>query len=147
MKQNRAKVIFHFACIRLSVTFFLFQLDGKIAKQIIHAVCEDADEGGYDSAKHPVLVVNALNSILLIVADPNIAQDLYTTKNMFYDKTGSFEAIFSNLLGRSFLFSEADEHWKAKRKACAHAFYKSRLVNMLETLKDKIEASINEWKA
>ena len=86
-------------------------------------------------------------NIILIISDPNVAQDLYTTKNAIYDKSGAFEAIFSNLMGRSFIFSKADEHWKAKRKACAHAFYKSRLVNMLEILKDKIEADLNEWKA
>jgi len=46
--------------------------------------------------------------------------------------------VFSKFMGESFLFSRADEVWKAKRKACAHAFYKERLVHMLEVLKDKM---------
>ena len=44
-----------------------------------------------------------------------------------------------DLLGNSFLFSKGDAVWKAKRKACAHAFYKDQLKVMMEVLKDKIE--------
>lgn len=56
-------------------------------------------------------------------------------------------AVFSNLLGDSFLFSTADADWKAKRKACAHAFYKERLVPMLEIFKDKSSALCESWLA
>lgn len=72
---------------------------------------------------------------------------MFTSKNAIFDKNGTFEAITANLLGHSFLFSKADEKWKAKRKACAHAFYKDKLVRMLETLKDKIEFYCDEWMA
>jgi cytochrome P450 len=74
----------------------------------------------------------------LYVADPDMVQDLWVKKNSIFDKTGNFVGIFSKLFGNSFLFSKADEIWKAKRKACSHAFYKERLVHMLEVLKDKI---------
>jgi len=39
------------------------------------------------------------------------------------------------MLGHSFLTSKGDDLWKAKRKACAHAFYKDKLEAMLEVLK------------
>ena len=42
-------------------------------------------------------------------------------------------------MGKSFIFSKADQEWKAKRKACAHAFYKEKLMKMMETIKDKVE--------
>ena len=74
-----------------------------------------------------------------------MVQDLFVKKNSIFDKTGNFEGIFSKLLGSSFLFSKADELWKAKRKACAHAFYKERLVIMIETLKDKLEEDCKLW--
>ena len=35
--------------------------------------------------------------------------------------------------------------WKAKRKACSHAFYKDRLEHMLDTLKVKLMAEFEEW--
>ena len=71
------------------------------------------------------------------INDPAIVQDLFTKQNTKIDKVGDSEAIFMDLLGKSFLFSKGDDVWKAKRKACSHAFYKERLVFMLETLKDK----------
>lgn len=74
-----------------------------------------------------------------------MVQDLFVSKNAIFDKTGTFEGIFSKLLHKSFLFSEGDAIWKAKRKACAHAFYKDRLVHMLELLKDKIEEDCDRW--
>ena len=82
------------------------------------------------------MLVNLFGRINLFVADPGVVQDMIVTKNAQIDKTGEFEAVFSNIFGRSFVFSKTDEHWKAKRKACAHAFYKDRLVHMLEVLKE-----------
>ena len=55
------------------------------------------------------------------------------------------ETMFRDSIGESFVFSKGDESWKAKRKACAHAFYKERLVLMLETLKLKINEPAIEW--
>ena len=55
------------------------------------------------------------------------------------------EALFKNLFGNSFLFSKGDEVWKQKRKTTAHAFYKDRLVHMLEALKDKVFDVHSQW--
>lgn len=74
----------------------------------------------------------------MMVSDPDMIQDLLVQKNALYDKTGTLEGVFSKLMGESFLFSRATESWKAKRKACAHAFYKERLVHMIEVLKEKL---------
>lgn len=50
-------------------------------------------------------------------------------------------------MGNSFVFSKIDAGWKAKRKACAHAFYKERLVHMLDILKDKLAERCETWLA
>ena len=63
---------------------------------------------------------------------------MYGAKNAIYDKTGEYEAFFKNLFGNSFFFSKGDDIWKKKRRASAHAFYKDRLVHMLDALKDKV---------
>ena len=76
-----------------------------------------------------------------------MVHDLLIAKNSLFDKTGLIMGVFSKIMGNSFLFSKADELWKAKRKACAHAFYKERLVHMLEVLKDKTSADCENWFA
>ena len=76
-----------------------------------------------------------------------MVHDLLIAKNSLFDKTGLIMGVFSKIMGNSFLFSKADELWKAKRKACAHAFYKERLVHMLEVLKGKISADCEDWVA
>ena len=60
---------------------------------------------------------------------------MLVTKNAQIEKTGQFIGIFKNFFGNSFLFSKGDEVWKMKRKALAHAFYKDKLVVMLDNLK------------
>lgn len=67
------------------------------------------------------------------------------TKNAQIDKTGSFEGIFKSFFGNSFIFSQSNELWKSKRKATAHAFYKDRLVHMLEVLKDQVLEAQTKW--
>lgn len=95
--------------------------------------------------KDPVVVLNMGTTIYMYVSDADMAYDLLITKNSIFDKTGEVKAVFSKIMGNSFLFSSADEDWKVKRKACAHAFYKERLVHMLEVLKDKTAAKCENW--
>ena len=70
---------------------------------------------------------------------------MYSTKNQLVDKTDMLRIMFKNFYGESFLFSKTDENWKAKRKATAHAFYRERMVNMLEVLKEKIGEACDNW--
>ena len=42
------------------------------------------------------------------------------------------------LMGDAILFSKADAEWKAKRKALSHAFYRDRMVFMLDVLKEAL---------
>ena len=73
-----------------------------------------------------------------MIADVEMVQDLFGQKYSLLDKTGITMGNFRKLMGESFLFSPTNEAWKAKRKACAHAFYKERLLHMGEILKDKL---------
>lgn len=116
---------------------------------MFHELIHKLEEGDkkYDASKIPVVAINFAGNVMLMVADPDMVTDLLVKKNNLFDKTGNTEAIFKKLLGSSFLFSRADEEWKKKRKACAHAFYKERLVHMLEILKDKIGADCERWSA
>ena len=79
------------------------------------------------------------------MSDPEIAQDIFVNKNSLTDKDGESLIMFEEIIGQSFVFGHNDDNWKAKRKACAHAFYKDRLVYMLETLKDKTSDTFVKW--
>ena len=61
-----------------------------------------------------------------------MVRDLYVSKNSITDKDGMIMTMFKDSIGESFVFSQGDASWKAKRKACAHAFYKERMVLMLQ---------------
>jgi len=75
----------------------------------------------------------------LSISDPVVVQDMMVSKNAYLDKTGLFERLFKNLLGLGLIFSQSTEVWKTKRKAMAHAFYKNRLVVLLEDFKKQID--------
>ena len=70
---------------------------------------------------------------------------MYTTKSQIWDKGSEIHDVTSILFGNSFLFSKADAIWKAKRQASAHAFYKDKLVVMLETMKDILGERFDKW--
>ena len=74
-----------------------------------------------------------------------MVQDLLATKNEITDKSSQGDVSFKDLLSNSFLFSKGDAVWKAKRQACAHAFYKDQLQIMMEVLKGKTEDIFAEW--
>jgi len=75
-----------------------------------------------------------------------MVRDLYVTKNAHTDKTGWVRDVTYELFGDSFLFAKNDNVWKMKRKACAQAFYKEKLVSMAETIKNKTEDRIQKWQ-
>ena len=72
--------------------------------------------------------------------DPLLVQEFYTLHKDSLDKQPVAYRLFHTLLGDSFLFAP-DKHWKAKRKAAAHAFYKDKLYGMLENFKEVLTSS------
>ena len=108
---------------------------------------KDSKGLAYDCGKVPNVLVNLAGNINLFVGDPAIVQEMLVTKNAQIDKTGAFEGVFKNLFGRSIVFSKSDELWKTKRKALAHAFYKDRLVHMLDILKECVLETQANWVA
>ena len=95
---------------------------------------------------YPVSCFGVFNQQYVFIQDPEVVQDAFTFKNQELDKTEQNGLYFKPILGESFLFSQTDEHWKAKRKACAHAFYKDRLTLMLDTLKEQILKNFERWQ-
>ena len=89
----------------------------------------------FNACGSPVICFNVVSQLNLIITDPGIIQEMFTSKNNIVDKNGIIKIIFEDFFGESFLFSKGDDVWRARRKATAHAFYKENLVHLLEVLK------------
>jgi len=53
---------------------------------------------------------------------------------------------FYDLLGDAFILDQTNEEWKLKRKICAHAFYKDKLLSMTNTMRKKAVEATMRWK-
>ena len=67
-----------------------------------------AMNGLYNSKKAKAAMIVYGTSPALVIADPEMTQDLYTKKNSIVDKTGKHQFMFEDLLGKSFVFSKGD---------------------------------------
>ena len=104
-------------------------------------------EKRFDGKEFPVMALSFQTMPHLWVSDPDIAQEIFVSKNAHHDKDPEQLIMFADIMGQSFAFSSGDETWKAKRRASAHAFYKDRLRHMLETLKETVQIEFTKWDA
>ena len=98
---------------------------------------------GFKPEEHKVVLLNLMGDVKLMIQDPQMVCELLASKNQITDKHPFLDTMFKDLLDNSFIFSPGDQVWKAKRRACAHAFYKERLVHMMEVLRGKVELSLD----
>ena len=82
--------------------------------------------------------------VALRLNDPSLVQEFYTIHKDLVDKQPVAYRLFYTLLGDSFLFAP-NKHWKEKRKAAAHAFYKDKLYGMLENFKEVLTSTFEQW--
>ena len=103
------------------------------------------DNDASAAVNHKLVVYSPLGRLNLIISDPEMVEDLFTTKNKLIDKSGDIDRQAKPLLGDTFLFSKTDQNWKLKRQSCAHAFYKDRMENLMSVLKDIMEKHMISW--
>ena len=53
----------------------------------------------------------------IFFSDPEMINEIYVTKNKYFEKHPKFQRIQNRLLGGSILFSESTELWAKKRKS------------------------------
>ena len=68
-----------------------------------------------------------------------------TNYNNCIEKDPFLGAALRPLFGYGMIFDQATDQWKAKRKHCAHAFYKSHMHDMQENLKKIVSQTFKEW--
>jgi len=85
------------------------------------------------------------HEVYLLIGDLETVQELYTTYNKIFDKHPVIKNVTMELTGRSILFAETDELWKKRRDAIRPAFYKGKLIEMIETAKDCMRGTLDRW--
>ena len=76
--------------------------------------------------------------------DPQVVEAMYTTKNKYFDKHPLIKDLSYALTGDSILFAETTPDWKASRKALTPAFYKGKLVYLMDIAKQAMGKTISK---
>ena len=84
-------------------------------------------EGAIDDKTAGVYVSWKGHTTLLVIADVNVVQDIYTTQNQYFDKHPSVLNQTFPLLGKSLIFGETNKDYHVRRKSISTAFYKGKL--------------------
>jgi hypothetical protein len=74
------------------------------------------------------------NDGAVIFSDPELVNEIYITKNKYFDKHPRSKTILYEAVGNSILFANSDELWSQKRKHLSVAFYKDKLTSMLQII-------------
>lgn len=81
---------------------------------------------------------------MLIVNRPESAEEIFLTKNKYFDKHPQTAEIFKGVAGDSIVFAKSDMKWQQKRKALSAALYKEKLKLMIEMMKEVTIREIRE---
>jgi cytochrome P450 len=100
-----------------------------------------------DSDHKRTLIVFGPNEAYVHISDPKIVQELYTTNNKYFDKHPIVRDVTMRLLGNSILFADTNMEWRKRRTAFSPAFYKGKLVQLVEISKECMRKTQIRWKA
>ncbi len=77
---------------------------------------------------------------------PEPLEDIFHTKNKYFDKHPRSANILKRLFGESILFAKSDIKWQQKRKALSAALYKEKLRVMIDKIKHiTVEVFNDKW--
>ena len=82
----------------------------------------------------------------ILIADPAVVEAMYTTKNKYFNKHPIIKDLTYCLLGKSILLAETSKEWREARKTISPAFYKGKLLGMIEIARDSMKKSINRLR-
>ena len=98
-----------------------------------------------DSFK-PVTLCYFTCGTTVLIADPLVVEAMYTSKNKYFDKHPIIKDLTLCLTGRSILFAETTREWKEARKTISPAFYKGKLVGLVEIARESVRVSVDKLK-
>ena len=71
---------------------------------------------------------------------------MYTTKNKYFTKHPIIGEVLHDLTGDSILFSPTSTEWRSRRKALSPAFYKMKLIQMIEIARESMRFTLEHLK-
>ena len=81
-----------------------------------------------------------------MVTDPEIVEDIYVKYNKYFDKSGRSKNTLYDLFGEGLVLIESNETWRQKRKHMSVAFYKDKMISLLDIVADLTFERITQWK-
>jgi cytochrome P450 len=84
----------------------------------------------------PIVGLVLGSKVALIVNRPEPCEELFLTKNKYFDKHPNSAEFLKRMIGNSILFAKSDIHWQQKRKSLSAALYKEKLRAMVDMMKD-----------
>jgi cytochrome P450 len=73
-------------------------------------------------------------NIVLWIASPDLLNDLYLSRNRYFDKHMDIKRLAEPLMGNSLLFIENNEMWNMHRKAMSASLYKDKLIKYTDII-------------
>jgi cytochrome P450 len=69
--------------------------------------------------------------------------ELYVTKNKYFDKHPRIGKMYYPFMGDSILFARNNELWAKKRKVMSTAFYKDKLIKYFEIVRQDVRKTLS----
>ena len=77
--------------------------------------------------KKEMMSTTVLNEVYVVVADPEVVQDMFIKENKYLDKHRLVRDTFAPMFDTVWPTMATTETWKTQRKATSHMFYKNKL--------------------
>ena len=82
----------------------------------------------------------------LFIADASLLDDLYVKKNKYFDKEVKMKNLLNEIIGDSIVFAPSNEVWSNKRKRLSQAFYKDKMIKMLQIVIKLTLEKTESWR-
>jgi len=82
----------------------------------------------------------------LYICDPKFCEGIYVTQNAHYNLTPNLRNLFYCFTGGSILFSQSNDHWRARRKAMTPAYFKEKIRGVVKLAGLTVKNSITRMK-
>ena len=83
---------------------------------------------------------------VIFMADEKLIQDIYGRYNRSFTKNGRLRDWMHDLLGDSIIFSPSDDSWNERRKHLSTAFYKEKMIKMIDLAAKVAFDRVESWK-
>lgn len=83
---------------------------------------------------------------MINVCDLDMVNELYITKNKYFDKSPKQYNIFNFLVGEALIFLPSNSHWSQRRHTLSSHFYKDKLIKMLHLVMEITQSRVQKWK-